>query len=391
MTFVRPEVLTTPPVHHGALDYGELRHLDLHPDDVLDFSANVNPYGPPPGVRAALEAVNLAHYPDREALALREALAAHHGVLPAHLVVGNGVAELIWLVALAFVRAGDRVLILTPTYGDYARAVRLMGGQVISCEASPRKGFTPPLEAAERLLAEAQPRLCFICTPNNPTGQVVPADLIQTWAARCAHTLFVVDEAYINFVPGLPSAIAPTRPNLLVLRSMTKDYALAGVRLGYAVGHADLVDGLARVRPSWNVSALAQAAGLAALAGQEHLKRTVRQLGEAKRDLTRELEALGFPVVPSATHFFLVKVGHAPRFRAALIKQGILVRDCTSFGLPAFVRVAARRAEENERLVVAFKRVRELTGMAGRCSPTSGYPLASNKKFQNGLFWKDVL
>ncbi len=363
MTFARPEVLTTPPAHHGALDYAELSRLGLQPEDVLDFSANVNPYGPPPGVGAALKRVNLARYPDRDALALREALAAYHGVFPVHVVVGNGVAELIWLVALAFVRPGDRVLVLSPAYGDYVRAVHLLGGVVISCEAREEENFVPPIETAERLLAEAQPRLCFICTPNNPTGQILPADIIRAWAARFAHTLFVVDEAYILFVPGLPSTIAPAYPNLLVLRSMTKDYALAGVRLGYAVGHADLVKYLTRVRPSWNVSALAQAAGVAALADQQHVRRTVRRLRKAKHDLARALEALGFSVAPSETHFFLVRVGNASRFRAILAERRILVRDCTSFGLPAFVRVAARRPKENMRLVAAFREAREQLSM----------------------------
>lgn len=367
MEFARPEVQNLAPAYHGALDYAELRRLGLQPEEVLDFSANVNPYGPPPGVRRALEAVNVAQYPDREALALREALATLHSVRSDHIVVGNGVTELIWLIALAFVQPGDTALILTPTYGDYARAVHLMGGKVITCEARAEDDFAPPLQRAEELLVRTHPKLCFVCTPNNPTGQVVPAEVIHRWASRLDRTLFVVDEAYINFVPGLPSVLAPERPNLLVLRSMTKDYALAGVRLGYAVGHTDLVEPLARVRPSWNVSAPAQVAGLAALADQEHLHHTIHQLREAKQDLADKLAALGFTVVPSATHFFLMKVGCAPCFRAALAERGLLVRDCTSFGLPAFVRVAARRPEENARLVAACAGVRSAMTHSGFC------------------------
>ncbi|MDQ7030586.1 MAG: aminotransferase class I/II-fold pyridoxal phosphate-dependent enzyme [Ardenticatenia bacterium] len=126
--FVRPHVRAIPPAVHGALNYAELRDWGRHPEDILDFSANINPYGPPPGVKAACAATDVAHYPDPDALRLRGALADHHGVNPAHIVVANGAAELIWLVALAFIRPGDRVLVCAPTYGDYARAVHLMGG-----------------------------------------------------------------------------------------------------------------------------------------------------------------------------------------------------------------------------------------------------------------------
>ncbi len=355
--FVRPHVRAVPPAVHGALSDGELRRWGRRPEEVLDFSANVNPYGPPPGVEGAWVTADVARYPDPDALRLREALADHHGVRPEHIVVTNGTAELIWLVALAFVRPGDRVLVCAPTYGDYARAVRLMGGSVAECRAREEDGFAHRAAHVEEALRRLNPRLCFICTPNNPTGRIVPANLIWRWADTFPHTLFAVDEAYINFVPGLLPAVDPARPNVLVLRSMTKDYALAGLRVGYGVGHAGLIGGVARVRPSWNVSAVAQAAGLAALAGRAHMELTVREVRRASAALREELGAVGLEVLPSSTHFFLVRVGRARAFRDALARQGIAVRDCTSFGLPAHVRVSARRPEENRRLVEAVRAV----------------------------------
>jgi histidinol-phosphate/aromatic aminotransferase/cobyric acid decarboxylase-like protein len=145
---------------------------------------------------------------------------------------------------------------------------------------------------------------------------------------------------------------------LLVLHSMTKAQALAGVRLGYAVGHPEVIRALALVRPPWNVNALAQAAGIAALHDQAHVVHTLAQLASAKETLLQELRASGLAAVPSCTHFFLLHVGEAAAYRKALLQHGILVRDCTSFGLPEYIRVATRRAQENARLLAALAQVR---------------------------------
>jgi histidinol-phosphate/aromatic aminotransferase/cobyric acid decarboxylase-like protein len=144
---------------------------------------------------------------------------------------------------------------------------------------------------------------------------------------------------------------------VLVLRSMTKDFALAGLRLGYAVGAEELIASLARVRPPWSVNALAQAAGVAALHDREHLARSLELLAAAKGELMAALTALGMRVLPSAAPFFLVRVGDGAAVRLALLRQGILVRDCASFGLPEFIRICPRRPEENARLVAALREV----------------------------------
>lgn len=353
----RPEVLEVPLAYHGAIDHAELERLGLDPDTVLDFSVNSNPYGPSPAVREALAHVALDRYPDRETLALRRALADHLGVSPAQIVAGNGTAELLGLVALAFVRPGDRVLVVGPTFGEYARATRLMGAQVEAWIARPERGFAVQPETIAHNLARVGPRLAFVCTPNNPTGVILPPEAIADWARRHPQTLFVVDEAYLAFAPGCRSALTLRADNVLVLRSMTKDYALAGLRLGYAVGHEDIVSALAWVRPPWNVNALAQAAGVAALADQAHLQRSMEKLTQAKDGLVKDLKSLGLEPLPSAVHFFLVQVGDGAAFRRALIRQGILVRDCASFGLPAHVRIATRSPEENARLITTIREV----------------------------------
>ena len=351
----RSEVLHVPFATHGAPDHAELRDLGLHPQDIIDFSVNSNPYGPSPQALAAIASTAIDRYPDRQCLALREVLATHHGVRMDQIVVGNGSAELIWLLSVAYVRPGEPALVLAPTFGEYARAVALMGGEVIVERAREDDAFAFRPEAVSRALTMTRPRLCFLCNPNNPTGQVLPGNVLARWADAHPHTLFVVDEAYIHFAPGMVSAISLARANVLVLRSLTKDYALAGLRLGYAVGHPQVVDAIARVRPPWNVNALALAAGQAVLADQEHLRCTLTALRRARDSFLCGLRRCGLEALPSQTHFFLVHVGDGAAFRRRLLRKGILVRDAASFGLPAYVRLATRRPEENEKLLSSLE------------------------------------
>jgi histidinol-phosphate aminotransferase len=359
----RPEVLKAPSVPHGAPDYEELEAWGLKPEDVIDFSVNGNPYGPPPGVREALQDVPVDRYPDREALTLRRVLSQHLDVAPSRIVAGNGAAELIWLIALAFVRSDDRVLILEPTFGEYARAAALMGARVETWRAGSESDFAIQPEAVGARLQALRPRLAFLCNPNNPTGANVPLNQVKTWADQCPATLFVVDEAYVHFASsrarasGLRSTAALEAENVLTLRSMTKDYALAGLRLGYVIGSKPVVDALVRVRPPWSVNAMAQAAGVGALRAEDYLHQCVAQLHEAKAELVEGLEAIGLRPLPSATHFFLLQVGRAAEVRRDLLTRQVQVRDCTSFGLPSYVRIASRRPEENARLLEALREV----------------------------------
>ena len=352
----RPELTAVDIPEHGALDYAELECLGLSPDDVLDFSVNVNPYGPSPQVWDALGHVPLDRYPDRQALALRRALAGRLGRAPSQIAVGSGATELIWAIALAFVRSGDRVFIVGPTFGEYRRATSLMGGKVIEWTARPEDGFAVP-DAITRILRQTQPRVVFVCNPNNPTGVLLSPDTISEWARSTPQALLVVDEAYIAFARGARSAVTLSEENVLVLRSMTKDYALAGLRLGYAVGSQRVIEALGRALPPWSVSALAQVAGLAALGDEAYVRRSLARLAQDKEALVQGLRDLGWNPLPSATQFFLIEVGDGAAWRRELLRHKILVRDCASFGLPAYIRLATRRAEENARLLAVLREV----------------------------------
>ena len=357
----RPVIQWLPPVAHGALDFAELERLGLHPEEVIDFSTNTNPYGPPPTAQVAMhQALETAagRYPDRQALGLRRTLSVQLNVPIESILAGNGSAELLWLTALAYLETGDAALLVGPTFGEYAQAARMTGAQVNLWTARAEDGFVPQPDGIAEALSHAHYRMVFICNPNNPTGQFLDPAILGQWAEENPDTLFVIDEAYLAFGERLPSAIPLGRPNLLVLRSMTKDFALAGIRLGYAVGHPQVIAALSRVQPPWSVNALAQAAGIAAMGETTYVAECTQKLRIAKDELCAALRILGYAPLPSVVHYFLLPVGNGAVFRASLRPYGLLVRDCASFGLPGFARIAARKPAENQRLL-------EITALVG--------------------------
>ena len=355
----RAHIAAISQTHHGALNYAELAGKGIVPEDVLDFSSNINPFGPPDAVTAlGLDEIELAGYPDRDSHVLRGAFADHLQIDPQRIFVGNGTAELIWLLAFTCLQPGDKVVQLAPTFGEYARCAALMGADVISLWAAEANGFQHDVQAVTDALEEHQPRLVFVCNPNNPTGTILPAEQIAAWAAQFPQTGFVVDEAYQPFAETPDSLVGAEQSNLIVLRSLTKDYTLAGLRLGFVVAAPAVLDALQKARPAWNVNAVAQAAGVAALQAEEFLPSSVEKIREAKGRFIPTLESLGYRPLPSCTHFFVMPVGEGHAFRARLLSEHhIQVRDCASFGMPAYVRIAVRRPEENERLLAALRQM----------------------------------
>jgi histidinol-phosphate aminotransferase len=362
----RPEVEKLTPAVHGGPDYAELAALGLSPDEVMDFSANANPYGPSPRVRVALAGVSLDRYPDAQAIALRQRLAQIHGLTPEHIIVGNGTAELIWLLALAYLQRGDPLVIIGPTFGEYRAAAGLMGAGIAEYRAPATADFQPDVAAIKALIERQQPRLTFLCNPNNPTGVYLAREAVEALAAACGEGLLVVDEAYRAFVaepwPSEPLiarglGLSPAAGNVVLLRSMTKDHALAGLRLGYALASPEVIAALKKVQPSWSVNAAAQVAGLAALSDKDHLRETLPKIAEAKAYLLEELTRLGLRVVPSAANFLLVEVGDGRDLRRRLLSHGLMVRDCSSFSLPEYVRIAVRRLEECRRLIKTLRQL----------------------------------
>jgi threonine-phosphate decarboxylase len=334
----------------------------LEPHDVLDFSSNVNPFGPPQSVRHALAALDPAPYPDRGCQKLRHALAEHHRCTPNEVLIGNGSNELIHLVARALLRLGDHVLVIEPTFAEYAHAARLAGAAVISWRTCAANDFRIDCAALGDLVRQTQPRLVWLCAPNNPTGVALPATDLQTLAAQCAAhgSYLVVDRAYAG-TERPDNEITPRdvghEQHVIVLHSMTKVYALAGLRLGYMLAATDLIARIAAYQPAWSVNSAAQVTGLAVLRDHEFVHATLPHWWQSSDGLRAGLTSLGLQVLPSALPFMLVQTGDGAHTRGALLGHGCVVRDCASFGLPEYVRVAPRKGEDNMRLVDAWRYV----------------------------------
>ena len=352
---------------HGGVRPSDLRDLGLKPEDVLDFSASISPIGPPAGVWDAMTRVDLGAYPDPQCLELREVLSRRlsgsRDVGVEKILVGNGSTELIHLLARANLSpprfgATNSALLLTPTYSEYQGACNLLGATVSNLAAEPDNGFLWDLAEAARRIAEQRPSLVFLCNPNNPTGVLLQSEEVRGLAETTAGSgaLLVVDEAYMSFVDqpwdSLPLLDAG---NVVLLRSMTKDYSLTSLRLGYSLASEEVTQQMAAFQPDWSVNGLAQAAGLAALADSDYLPRAREAVAQAKTFLTERLTALGFTVHPSAANFLLVRVGDAPSWRDRLMRQGLFVRDCTSFGLQEHIRVGIRSLEDCRRLVETMR------------------------------------
>ncbi|MFC2051849.1 pyridoxal phosphate-dependent aminotransferase [Chloroflexota bacterium] len=352
----RPEIDAVETCIHGGLNDTDLRSTDLAPDEILDFSVNANPYPPPSGIREALSTIAIDRYPDSEATEFRQCLAAKLGVPLGNILAGSGAIELIRLIALTYFRHGDSILIFEPTFGEYKVTCQIVGAEVVSWCGKEEDSFVPGIEEVVNLIRQCHPRGVFVCNPNNPMGYYLARQWVRMVLDACRDSLLILDEAYIAFVDEPWSSIGLiSRGNVVIVRSMTKDYALAGLRLGFAVASEEIINALRRVRPPWNVNAVAQKAGIVALEDAGYLERCKREITKAKQFLVDELHRIGFTLVPSSTNFFLVKVTNAKNFRAALLRHGMLVRDCTSFGLPEYVRIAARTMPECQRLINTIK------------------------------------
>ena len=365
------DIPTARPVH-GGIKPAELRALGLRPEDCLDFSASVSPLGPPEGVAEAIAAVDLTAYPDPHCLALSEAIAGHHsvdGVADGNVIVGNGSTEIIHLLTRAYIEqrpgaSSKTALLLTPTYGEYDGAVRISGGKVQTLVANRVcGGFAWVIGAAAELVTREKPALTFVCNPNNPTGVFLSRQELERLADAMAGVagLLVVDEAYINLSERRAEAdmvaLAAQHGSVVALRSMTKDYALTSLRLGYAVASVPVIQRLATLQPDWSVNGLAQAAGIVALNADGYLERARQAVAASRECVVERLEAAGIRCYPAEANFVLAQVGDAGGLRDQLARRGLFVRDCTSFGLSDCIRIGLRPVADCIRLTDAIAEV----------------------------------
>jgi len=334
---------------HGGIVESELTRFGITPEEVIDFSTNTNPFGPPESVLHAIQRTRIDRYPDRSLYRLRSVIAETEGVLPEEVLPTSGVSQLIWLIALAFLHPSDTVAIVGPTFGEYEVASQIMGAKVERYLAPAEENFKLDLQRVVAFLTDIQPKVIWLCNPNNPTGSYLLLEELRLLYDSAPDSLFVLDEAYLRFLRDAESPAGWQR--LIKMRSLTKDYNIPGLRLGYALAARDTIEALSKVQPPWSVSAIAQEAGIAAIQDNEFLERTVGALQEEAGRLKVRLARQGWRVLPSPMHYFLVETEDAAELRQRLLTEHqILVRDCVSFGLPRHIRVSTRLSEENDLL-----------------------------------------
>ena len=342
---------TTNP-HGGDVYDGEIR---------LDFSANTNPYGTPRGVLDAMSAVltRVHQYPDPYCRELVKAISEFEGVPKDWILCGSGAAELIYSYCEAL--RPETAMELAPTFSEYALALERVGCRVERYSLKKENHFSLTEEFLP-VLARIRPDVLFLCNPNNPTGQVIGLPLLEKILNLCHRqgTALFVDECFLDLSDDGVSLKARLgeHPKLFLLKAFTKSYGMAGVRLGYCLcSDPALLEKMSHTVQPWNVSTLAQAAGVAALQERAFLQKTRALIPVERQWLKGQLEALGFWVCPSRANYLLFQ--GRPDLREQLRKQGIAIRGCGNYhGLEqGWYRIAVRLHEENERLIQAMKEV----------------------------------
>jgi L-threonine-O-3-phosphate decarboxylase len=366
-SLVRDNIKNLKPCVHGAEVLVAAEESGFKPEEILDFSSSVNPLGPS---KKAFEAAKKAFsqisaYPDSNSNELRQVIADHFGgISKGNVVVGNGSTELMYLFAECFMKKGDTAVIPAPTFGEYESAVRKTGEVPKFVRSG--KSFNVEAGVFEREMAGA--KIVFLCNPNNPTSMLIPTETLRGIIERALEqdSLVFLDEDFLEFVEKEKALSMISNmgkyPNLFILRSFTKIFGLTGLRVGYGIANEEIINVLLCAKIPWNVNCLAQAAAVAALKDEEHLRVTRELIKKEKQRLLDELEKIkGFKVFPPDANFFFIDIRGsgltATQLKNKLLSQGILIRDCTSFrGLDEYyVRIAVKTTLENARLVEALK------------------------------------
>jgi histidinol-phosphate aminotransferase len=333
------------------------RELGLDAAAILKMASNENPLGPSPKALAAIRGAldDLSYYPDGSGYELKQALHRRLGVTPERIVLGNGSNDVLELAARAFLTPADSAVYSRHAFLVYALVVQAIGAGHVEVAARDYAADLDAMAAAVR----ADTKIVFLANPNNPTGTFSPWTQVRRFLERIpARVLVVIDEAYEEYLPAehrSPSfSWIDAHPNLIVTRTLSKAYGLAGLRIGYAVADAALADVMNRVRQPFNVNHLAMVAGVAALADDGFIERSRAINADGMRQLESGFRALGLDFIPSFGNFITVRVRDASRVYSELLRRGIIVRPIGGYGLPDHLRVTVGLPEQNARLLEAL-------------------------------------
>lgn len=357
------------PCFHGGNVWELSENCNLPIDKIIDFSVSTNPLGAP---KTALEAMKknldcVEHYPDPNHEWLLDKIAKSVGVSSENIVVGNGSTELIYLFSEIFLDNQTETILPTPFFSEYKAAIKRFNSKMVFLNCKPEQAFQLNLTELENLISK-KTRVIFLCNPNSPTGILYTKDdLLKIVKFAAERDVFVfVDEDYIDFVDD-ESRYSMAKyvnrfNNLFVLRSLTKFFGLAGIRIGFGIGSPDLISVLKKSKLPWTVNSLAMFATEAAIKDTEYIKETRNLISQSRNKLIELLSSISWlKVYPSKTNFLLVEIGRpdltSTQLQQDLAKKGLLIRDCKDFdGLNnKFFRVAVRKPEENQKLIDQIK------------------------------------
>lgn len=350
--------------HHGGNIWEISKKYNIPAEDIVDFSASINPLGPPEGVKKKINSSLkfLVAYPDPEGAELKEELARYHGIPGGNILLGNGSTELLYLLPRAL--GISRALVVEPSFSEYRNSLEVAGCKVDSFITHERDGFQPKVDLLLPALREGYDAL-YLCSPANPAGTLIVRDNIMMIAEECQRheTLLILDEAFIDFVEEESMKKEATGlGNLIVLRSMTKFFAIPGLRVGYVIASRETINRLGPHRYPWVINIPAMMASIEALRNKLYSERTVRWLHKERESLFSSLKEIPWlKPFPSTANFFLIKILSrdltAPLLQETLVRKGILIRDCSSFiGLgDKYFRVAVKKRRENRLLIEVLR------------------------------------
>ncbi|HEY1849008.1 MAG TPA: histidinol-phosphate transaminase [Opitutaceae bacterium] len=348
----KPFVLTYPAYVPGRPIDDVAREMNLDPSAVIKMASNENALGPSPrAAKAAAEAISRGQlYPDGGCQELRAKLARVHGLLPGQFVIGNGSNEVIELIGHVFLNPGDEVVMGRPEFVVYKLVSVLFGARAVEVPFVNHRNNLAGLRRA----VTGRTKLVIVATPNNPVGTANPSAEVAAFIRSLpASVICVVDEAYSEFASDpvdLRPLIAEGR-NVIGLRTFSKVYGLAALRVGYGYSGAEMASLVDRVRQPFNVNAVAQAAASAALDDADFARRSVAEARKGLRRLAEGFASQGVEFVPSEANFMLARVGNGARVAEALQRRGVIVRPVDNYGMPEWIRVTAGTAEQNERFL----------------------------------------
>jgi len=345
---------------HGGINPWALKEAGIDPEDVKDFSVSINPVSLPLSIQDVIRRSALYRYPDSRSQALVEALSVEYGPPHDEIMVVNGTSQAIFLIAGSYISPGDTTLIAGPTYGEYRDAAEVSGARVVEYRARAEDEFKPNCQKIQEMIRLEKPKVFWTCSPNNPTGSWMEDQQLEALSEACKEVgcLMVLDEAYRCFAaPGLLSE--EFLSGVVHLRSMTKDFCIPGLRLGWLRADPDDITKLLLRQPEWSVSSPAQDAGVACMNQIDYFRGSWAETRRLTGEMANGLKSLGLRVYPTAANFLLVRIGddaEVKKLGKELWRNLIQVRDCASFELEGYIRIGTRSAADIETLLSVLKR-----------------------------------